>query len=1327
MGISFKVAKTGTRFRPKPPHSEIFLGDGSDNSKESSRALVGNESNSTTNRKPEADTIEAAEEDVGISGSSMCSRGDLSSSGEEVSFTLNLYPDGYSIAKPSEGTMHPASLQDISKLLHPYDRTSESLFSAIESGQLPGDILDDIPSKYFDGTLVCEVRDYRKCASEPGSIVSSVDRSPIVNKVRLRMSLENVVKDIPLISDDSWTYSDLMEVESRILKALQPQLRLDPTPMLDRLCVNPVPSKLNLGLSGARKRRLRQMPDVTVLSNNQTHGKKVCIDRVPESSNFRSRDSEPATNDGNSQQINESITAQNIVSSSALGFRYKSFGAEASAPVSPLVSHQAKYQLGIGYPRTMQDCGAGTIMSSSGASPTGQDLMIPYTDSMNSGISSFHGKRENENAQLTSLSNVNKRARQTPVVPEGIQQQQLGQQFDSLHGTDIHWKSTLLQQQSEARGIQYASTGAQKYPAPVLDGVPNHEAMVSPFYLEQPGMRFGVKEERIETDKLHKPELDRNKNDSYLVETETNQLDAQQLRLQQRLPQHPFMRSHFPQGQWHNQLIEKDSRKEDQLQKRKTVQSPRVSGGPLVQSPASSKSGEFSSGSLGPQFGAAATTAAVGSLTKEKTTAISGVTVGGAPSATSSPNDPMQQQHQAPVKRKSNSLPKTPAMSGVASPASVSNISVPLNEKSPSVGTPPLVQVIERFSKIEAVTMRHQLGCKKNKVDDHPAVKKPMVYSTQQLSFSLSNVNNEDLKDAACERPLSKSFIGGSMNICKTRVLTFLQTEHRFQGNVVHKARSRLIMSEKPNGGTVAMYHGDIDDADLQAAEDYLPTLPNTHYADLLASQFCLLMTRDGYQLAEDQLRPKPTHMIAAPNGQSTANGNPDGAAAEIQQYAEQVSGQPSNAMGTPTNSGTGSLNSSQNLVASTRMIPPGNNQALQFSQGFLPGVAVPARPQQLDPQQPLQQQNNQHSLMQQQHAQFQRSTLMLPTNPLSHLNAIRQNSNMQMPNQMVNKSSHFPLQLLQQQQQQQLQQQSQQQLQQQAQQPQPQMPRKMIMGLGTAMGMGNMGNNMGNLGGLANVMGMGSVRGMGGAAISSPMGAMSSMGNMGQNPISPTQASNISNVIQQQLRSGNLSQVQAAAMQSKLRMGQSRAGMLGGGPQAGITGIPGTGQMHPGSAGLSMLGQTRNRASMSSLQRNAMASMGPPKMISGPNFYVNQQQQQQQQLQLQQQQIQHQLQQQQQISSSLQAVVSPPQVGSPVAMAIQQQMNQSPQQMNQQTPMSPQQLSSGALQPISAGNAGAGPASPQLSSQTLGSVSSITSSPMELQGVNKSNSVGNL
>lgn len=55
-----------------------------------------------------------------------------------------------------------------------------------------------------------QVRDFRKCTSEAGLTVTSSNGSPVVHKVHLRMSLENVVKDIPLISDSTWTYGDLM-------------------------------------------------------------------------------------------------------------------------------------------------------------------------------------------------------------------------------------------------------------------------------------------------------------------------------------------------------------------------------------------------------------------------------------------------------------------------------------------------------------------------------------------------------------------------------------------------------------------------------------------------------------------------------------------------------------------------------------------------------------------------------------------------------------------------------------------------------------------------------------------------------------------------------------------------------------------------------------------------------------------------------------------------------------------------------------------------------------------------------------------------------------
>ncbi|KAA8540341.1 hypothetical protein F0562_024740 [Nyssa sinensis] len=1180
------------------------------------------------------------------------------------------------------------------------------------------------PAIMMKGTLICEVRDYRKCTSESGPNVPSADASPIVNKICLRMSLENVVKDIPLISDNTWTYGDLMEVESRILKALQPQLCLDPTPKLDRICDNPVPTKLNLDLRSLRRKRLRQIPEITVTANNNIHGKKVCIDRVPESSNCRLGDSGPISGNIMPQPAHENLSSQNVYRSNMLALKPKSFVPDASV-------HQLKYQTGAGNPRIMQDQGVGAVLNAQGAS-AGQDMMISYNENLNPSAASVHGNRENQDGPLSPSSCLNKRARLTP--DPGSQQQHLGPHMDSFYASD-----SLLQQQPITRGIQHANTGMQKYSQQVFDGGSNQEARAMPFNVGQQGMRYAAKEEPVEAERLDKQELNRNKNEMHMVE---NHMDPQQSRLQQRLPQNAFTRSSFPQIPWNNlgQPIENNSRKEDQFQKRKIVQSPRVSAGGLPQSPLSSKSGEFSSGSMGLQFGVVATSSALGSSQKEKSVVTSVPAVGAASSLISSANDNLQRQHQAlfVAKRRSNSLPKTPAMSGVGSPVSVSNMSVPLNASSPSVGTPPLVDqiMLDRFSKIETISMRHQLNCKKNKTDEYP-IRKPNTYPAEQLLLHLSSdSNSENLRDETCTMPLSKSLVGGNMNICKIRVLNIVQRERILQGNsfsIVPKARTRMIMSEKPSDGTVAMHYGDIEDGDYLAVEDYLPTLPNTHTADLLAAQLYSMMIREGHHV-DDHVQPKPIRMNRSSSSQSNAPGIPhNNAAVEMQQYSEEVSGQPSNEVAKPINSGNAVLNPSQNL-SSTRMLPPGNAQAIQISQALLPGVSISARPQQPDPQPSLQQQQhqNQHPLMQQQNPQFQRSPLMLASNPLSHLNTMGQSSNMQSGNHMVNKPSALQLQLLQQQLQQQ-----QQQPQQQQQQQQPQMQRKMMMGLG------GLGNNMVGLGGVGNVMGMGAARGMGGTGISAPLGPIPGMGNVGQNPGNLNQASNISNTLSQQLRSGTLTSAQTALMATKL-MAQNRGNMLGVG-QSSIGGMSGARQMHPGSTGLSMLGHTLNRA-MSPMQRTAMGPMGPPKLMPGMNIYMNQQQQQlqlqqQQQLQLQQQQqlqpqqLQQQQQQQlrqQETSSSLQAVVSPPQVGLPSTIGIPQQLNQqslqqqqqaSPQQMSQRTPMSPQ-LSSGTTHPMSAGNPEACPASPQLSSQTLGSVGSITNSPMELQGVNKSNPV---
>lgn len=502
-------------------------------------------------------------------------------------------------------------------------------------------------------------------------------------------------------------------------------------------------------------------------------------------------------------------------------------------------------------------------------------------------------------------------------------------------------------------------------------------------------------------------------------------------------------------------------------------------------------------------------------------------------------------------------------------------------------------------------------------------------------------------------------------------------------------------------------------------------------------------MIREGFHL-KDHVQVKPTRMNLAPSSQPNAPGIPhNNSVADSPHYPEGVSGQLSSEVLPTAKSGNVSLSSSVNNPQHATM----------------PGVTVPGRPQQLDSQsslqqqaQPLQQQplHNQNPMVQQHLAQFPRTPMILGANPLSHLNA-SQNTNMQLGNHMANKPSPLHLQMLQQQQPQQPQQQQQQPQQHQ----QSQIQRKLMMG---AMGIGNIGANLVGLGGIGNTMSMAGAKGMGGAGISAPMGQMPNIGNVGQNPMNMAQASHIGNSITQRLHSGTLTSQQTALLQTRLRMVQQNR--LGG-TQSGIGGVSGARPMHPGSTGLSVLGTSINRANMSQMQRAAMGAMGPPK-LTAMNPYMNQQQppqqqqqpmqlqhqQQQMQLQQQQQQLQQQPQQQQQqlqlqqqqmqqqqlhqleTTSPLQAVMSPPQIGSPSNMAIpqlssqsqQQQQQSSPQQMSQRTPMSPQQISSGTIHGMSAGNPEACPASPQLSSQTLGSVGSINNSPMELQGVNKSN-----
>nr|GEW89416.1 hypothetical protein [Tanacetum cinerariifolium] len=176
------------------------------------------------------------------------------------------------------------------------------------------------------------------------------------------------------------------------------------------------------------------------------------------------------------------------------------------------------------------------------------------------------------------------------------------------------------------------------------------------------------------------------------------------------------------------------------------------------------------------------------------TESISGEMVSGVRSMTSSAQM---------VTRRTTSHLKTPAMSRVGSLASVRNMSGPFNATSLHVGKEADKTMREKFSKIDMLTIKYQLNNKENKIP----------------------------KDETYKMPLSKSLVGGSMNVCKTRVLHFVQSERVLQGNgflLMPKSRTRMILLEKQDDGTVAMQYGKHDECDHLTSKECLPTLPNT-------------------------------------------------------------------------------------------------------------------------------------------------------------------------------------------------------------------------------------------------------------------------------------------------------------------------------------------------------------------------------------------------------------------------------------------------------------------------------------------------------------------
>lgn len=367
------------------------------------------------------------------------------------------------------------------------------------------------------------------------------------------------------------------------------------------------------------------------------------------------------------------------------------------------------------------------------------------------------------------------------------------------------------------------------------------------------------------------------------------------------------------------------------------------------------------------------------------------------------------------------------------------------------------------------------------------------------------------------------------------------------------------------------------------------------------------------------------------------------------------------------------------------RMPPPGNPANRQLLASHLGQNAVVATPKPL-PLDAASQLAVQHHQLVQPHP-LQRPPMSMSANQLAAAQMNGQPHNPQMNTPMVGHSPHLqPFQFLQQHQQhqQQLQPHQQQQKQQHQQQPQQMMQRKLLSGaMGGMGGMNGMSGinaqtGMGNLVGLNGIPGMTTMSPMTGA-----MMGLSGLANMNMNSLGQNSVGNLMN---QPLRPSGIATAQTLSSKNRIAPNRSRTGALGGTQptRTQLDSLPplvAAAQLQ-GSSGVPMMGQPLQRGNVAPMQRNVAAGMASPKG-----------------------------------NPSMSGV--PGQAFGMGAAPNAPQMTQNPQQLTAQQHLTAQPLNStlnvGVLGPL-VGN----PASPQLSSQSLSSVSGLTTASMDLQNVNR-------
>ncbi|XP_072964414.1 protein PHYTOCHROME-DEPENDENT LATE-FLOWERING-like isoform X2 [Typha angustifolia] len=752
MGVSFKIARTGSRYRhklppadpaadeevaPEPPGREVSLLSLGDD-------IVNNSS------FPDKGGNNCVEQEP------------------ETSFALNLFPSGFSIGKPTEDMPFPF-LGDVHKL-HPYDRASQALFSAIENGWLPGDILDDIPCKYLNGNIVCEVRDYRSCITKFNGHDPSGDELPKVQKVTLRMCSENVVNDLLSISDDSWTYNDLLQAEAQIIKALQPKLHLDPKPSMERFCGKPFLKQLDLGIYKRRSRGKQQ--------------------------------DKPDTNHVFALDVSNHEVVKNSNSKECIVFRDRGV---QSAPfaISGDMPYTKKNNLVASCSLSVSSSGAAILRSDPKRTIRGSCITLES--------STLSNVKRSLSVAESSLISV-KRAKQEPRESETsrVNMGQINMQFSQ----ESRRKVIPSQNNCEASNLHCPNLGDQHFPQEnYLTSTDKMSKQGTQKLAElcQQDLKRVIKEEPTGTRISYNPAK---------KVINGHALDITHINNNRSSHKKPLSdtRSSRPHLQRRSDIlhVEKCPKKDNSSRKRKSSACPQASVGCSDNSPVPQLGGNERVSSVAPS-GSFPIIAAV-ELQKDNTASVPADSIKKALNSAS--NIPSVQNNNLPLQK----LKKSNADIQVASNSAKLGVSAGTGDAcfltdSSSVGNTSMQPISganadhalhSRFSKILMVTQRHGLNKNKKTADRYPMTKSVSHCAVPPIEF-LKPEDVEECQSLTDEVCMSKYLIGGSRNACKTRTLTFLRVRFFFTGSgipfLVNESRCKLVLfqSEEPDNDEVGV------------------------------------------------------------------------------------------------------------------------------------------------------------------------------------------------------------------------------------------------------------------------------------------------------------------------------------------------------------------------------------------------------------------------------------------------------------------------------------------------------------------------------------------